>query len=160
MISQPSELLSPITSPWPFAQWGINLIKLLPIGKGQTKFAMVAVDYFTKWVEVEPLATITEAKTTSFVRTNIVCRFGIPHTVMSNNGKYFDNPKFKEFCGKLGIKNFSSSLTHPQANGQVEAVNKIIKCGLKVRLEDPKGSVSRGALGGVVVISDNQAKFD
>ena len=56
----PSEPLTSITSPWPFQQWGLDILGPLPLGKGQYKFIIVAVDYFTKWVEAEPLATITE----------------------------------------------------------------------------------------------------
>ena len=56
----PSEPLTSITSPWPFQQWGVDILGPLPIGKGQCKFIIVAVDYFTKWAEAEPLATITE----------------------------------------------------------------------------------------------------
>lgn len=59
---QPPEDLIHLLSPWPFAQWGIDLIGPLPTRKGQVKFAIVAIDYFTKWVEAEPLATITEKK--------------------------------------------------------------------------------------------------
>ena len=56
----PSEPLTSVTSPWPFQQWGLDILGPLPIGKGQCKFIIVAVDYFTKWAEAEPLATITE----------------------------------------------------------------------------------------------------
>ena len=56
----PSEPLTSITSPWPFQQWGLDILGPLPLGKGQCKFIIVAVDYFTKWAEAEPLATITE----------------------------------------------------------------------------------------------------
>ena len=56
----PSEPLTSITSPWPFQQWGLDILGPLPIGKGQCKFIIVAIDYFTKWAEAEPLATITE----------------------------------------------------------------------------------------------------
>ncbi|CAL8135404.1 unnamed protein product [Prunus armeniaca] len=63
----PAEPLSPMTSPWPFAQWGLDLIGLMPQGTGQLKFAVVAVDYFTKWTEAEALATITAAKIEHFV---------------------------------------------------------------------------------------------
>ena len=56
----PSEPLTSITSPWPFQQWGLDILGPLPIGKGQCKFIIVTVDYFTKWAEAEPLATITE----------------------------------------------------------------------------------------------------
>lgn len=59
------------------------------------------------------MATITEAKITSFIWTNLVCRFGIPHAIISDNGKQIDNPKFRSFCAQLGIKHFCSSLTHP-----------------------------------------------
>lgn len=103
-IHQPSELLTLILALWPFAQWGINLIGPLPTGKGQTKFVVVAVDYFTKWAKAEPLATIIEANITSFVWTNLVCRFGIPYAIVSDNAS---------FCAELGIKHFFSSPTYP-----------------------------------------------
>ena len=79
------------------------------LGKKQIKFLIIAIDYFTKWVEVEPVATITEAKIRSFIWKNIVCRFGIPNTIISNNGKRFDNSMFRKFCQDLGIKNHYSS---------------------------------------------------
>ena len=56
----PSKPLTSITSPWSFQQWGLDILGPLPIGKGQCKFIIIAVDYFTKWAEAEPLATITE----------------------------------------------------------------------------------------------------
>ena len=71
------ERLQSITSPWPFAMWGIDLIGPMPTAPGGAKHAIVAVDYFTKWVEAESLVHITEANTTSFVKKNILYRFGI-----------------------------------------------------------------------------------
>ena len=56
----PSEPLTSVTSPWPFQQWGLDILGPFPIGKGQCKFIVIAGDYFTKWAEAEPLATITE----------------------------------------------------------------------------------------------------
>ena len=94
--------------------------------KGQTKFAVVAVDYFTKWSEAEPLAQITEQKTNGFIWKSIICRFGIPQAIVTDNMKQFDNPRFKGLCEGLGIKNFFSYPAHPQAHRQVETVNKII----------------------------------
>ena len=76
-----------ISSPWPFAQWGIDIVGPLPQGKGQVKFLLVAIDYFTKWVEVEALATIIEARIRSFVWKNIIYRFRIPLMIISNNGR-------------------------------------------------------------------------
>ena len=77
----------------------------MPQGKGQVKFLLVAIDYFTKWVEAEALATITEARIRSFVWKNIICRFEIPMMIISNNGRQFDNQGFKDFYLGLGIKN-------------------------------------------------------
>ena len=59
--------MTTITSPWPFAQWGIDIVGPLPLGKGQVKFLLDAIDYFTKWVEAEALATITMARIQNFV---------------------------------------------------------------------------------------------
>ena len=58
----------------------------LPQGKRQMKFLLIPIDYFTKWVEVEALAMITEVKVQNFVWKNIVCRFGIPRMIISDNG--------------------------------------------------------------------------
>jgi len=111
------EKLTTISSSWPFAQWGIDIVGLLPQGKGQIKFLLVAIDYFTKWVEVEALTTITETRIRSFVWKNIICRFGIPLTIMFDNGRQFDSQGFRDFCSSLGIKNQFLSPGHPQANG-------------------------------------------
>ncbi|KAL5537944.1 hypothetical protein UlMin_045731 [Ulmus minor] len=69
---QAPEDLTTVTSPWPFAKWGIDLIGSLPTARGQLKYAVVAIDYYTKWVEAEALAKITEQNVTAFIWKNIV----------------------------------------------------------------------------------------
>ena len=86
-------------------------------GVRQLKFQVVGIGYFTKWVEAEALATITEKKIRSFVWRNIICRFRIPSVLVSDNKKQFDNSAFRDFCSELGIKNYYSSPVHLQANG-------------------------------------------
>ena len=135
----PAEPLTSVTSPWPFQQWGLDILGPLPMGKGQCKFIIVAVDYFTKWAEAEPLATITEQKIRNFVWQAIICRFGVPTALVSDNGKQFDNAKFRDFCAELGIKNYYSSPAHPQSNGQAEVTIRTLKAALKTKLEDLKG---------------------
>ncbi|CAL8991543.1 unnamed protein product [Prunus brigantina] len=136
----PAEPLSPMTSPWPFAQWGLDLIGPMPPGTGQVKFAVVAVDYFTKWTEAEALATITAAKIEHFVWKNILCRFGLPNAIVTDNGKQFDCSRFRNLCSRFNISIFFASPAHPQSNGQVEAINKIIKKTLKKKLGAAKGN--------------------
>lgn len=129
-----------VSSPWPFAKWGVDFIGPLPKGRANAYFAIVAIDYFTKWVEAEPLAKITEANTSKFLWKNVISRFGIPHSLVSDNGKQFDNRKVRDLCDELGIRKHFSSPHHPQANGQVEAINKTIKLTLKRRLDASKGA--------------------
>ena len=109
--------MTPITAPWPFTQYGIDIIGPFPMGRKQFKFIIVAIDYFTKWVKAKPTTMITKAKITSFAWKNIVRRFRIPNIIISDNGRQFDNPKFRKFCQDLGIKNHYSSPRQPQANG-------------------------------------------
>ena len=135
----PFEPLTSIISPWPFQQWGLDILGPLPIGRGQCKFTIVGVDYFTKWVEAEPLATITEQKYCNFIWRSIICRFGIPKALVSDNGKQFDYLKFKNFRAKLGIKNYYSSPAHPQFNRQAEVTIRTLKATLKTKLENLKG---------------------
>ena len=85
-------------APWPFAQWGLDIVEPFPTAVRQLKFVVVGINYFTKWVEAEALATITEKNMQSFVWRFIVCRFGIPRVLVSDNGKQFDNDSFRNFC--------------------------------------------------------------
>ncbi|KAI5341775.1 hypothetical protein L3X38_009650 [Prunus dulcis] len=116
----PAEPLTPIVSPWPFRQWGLDLIGPMPQAKGQVKYAVVAVDYFTEWVEAEPLATITATKMEDFVWTHICCRFGIPYVIIIDNGRQFDSKLFMQFCTRLKINLFFASPAHPESNGQLD----------------------------------------
>ena len=93
------------------------------------------IDYFTKWIEAEALATITEKNVRSFMWKNIICRYDIPRVLISDNGKQFDNNAFRDFCSQLGFKNYYSSPTHPQANGQVEVTNQSLLKIIKTQFE-------------------------
>ena len=99
---------------------------------------MVGTDYFTKWVEDEPLANIRDVVAKRFIWKNIITRFGVPHTFISDNGLQFDSKSFKRYCCDLGITNRYSTPAYTQGNGQVEAVNKVIISGLEKTLDDVK----------------------
>ena len=110
-----------------------------PIGVRQLKFLVVGIDYFTKWMETEALATIMEKNIRSFVWRNIICRFGIPRVLVSDNGKQLDNNAFRGLCSELGIKNHYSSPAHLQANGKVEVMNQSLLKIIKTQLKEAKG---------------------
>ena len=77
MVHQPSEQLSSIMAPWLFAQWSLDILGPFPLAKAQKKNLIIACEYFTKWVEVEAVATITQKNVEIFLWENIVCRFGV-----------------------------------------------------------------------------------
>ena len=139
IIRKPTEELTPMMAPWPFAQWGLDIMGPFPTAIRQLKFLVVGINYFTKWVEAEALATITEKNIRSFVWRCIICRFGIPRVLVSDNGKQFDNDTFRDFCSQLEIRNHYSSPAHPQANGQVEVTNRSLLKIIKTRLDGAKG---------------------
>ena len=82
LVHQPHQPLTLIKSPWPFAQWGLDLVGKLPAAKGQFHWVIVAMDYHTKWAEAEPLTSITTTKGKNFLWKNIYCRFGVPDTII------------------------------------------------------------------------------
>ena len=100
---------------------------------------LVGIDYFTKWVETEPLANVKDVDAKKFVWKNIFTRFGVHRTLILDNSLQFDSKAFRRYCYDLGITNRYSTPTYPQGNGQAEAVNKVIVSGLKKIQDDAKG---------------------
>ncbi|GJZ42807.1 reverse transcriptase domain-containing protein [Tanacetum coccineum] len=120
----PQQNLTPVTSLWPFYKWGIDIVGPFPGGPGKVKFLIVAIDYFTKWIEAKHVATITGNQVKKFVWDNIVCRFGLPGEIVSDNGKQFRDNPFKDWCEKLCIHQCFAFVKHPQANGLVKRANR------------------------------------
>ena len=101
---------------------------------------MVAIDYFTKWVEAIPLKTVTSKNMIDFVREHIVYHFGIPQTITTDQGTMFTSEEFMDFATSMGIKLLNSSPYYAQANGQAEASNRIMIKLIKKRLRNSQGS--------------------
>jgi len=104
------------------------------------KYLIVAIEYFTKWIEAEPVAQITEHKVQYFVWKNIVCHFGISRHLVSDNGTQFASQQLGKLCSEFRIKQVFASVEHPKTNGQTELANKFLLRGLKRRLEEAKGT--------------------
>ncbi|XP_015935314.1 uncharacterized protein LOC107461347 [Arachis duranensis] len=92
-----------------------------------------------EWIEAQPLAHITAEKVRSFLWKNIICKYGIPREIISDNGRQFTDHKLAAFLTNFNIKHHFSSVEHLQTNGQVESANRIILQGLKKKLGDAKG---------------------
>jgi hypothetical protein len=97
---------------------------------------LVAVDKFTKWIEAAPVTTQDSKASINFIKS-IVFRFGVPHSIITDNGTNFTSKEFKDYCEGLGIKLKFASVAHPKTNGQVEKANGLICIGIKKRLLAP-----------------------
>ena len=139
ILKSPMQDLVSISSPWPFTQWGIDIVGLFPTAPAQKKLLLVATDYFNKWIEAKAFASIKDRDVTRFILKNIVCRFDIPRSIVSDNGPQFDNRVYRDFCQELKIRNLYSTPRYPQSNGQAEASNKTLLTALKKRLDPAKG---------------------
>jgi hypothetical protein len=129
--------LQPIPLAWPFAQWGLDMVrKLHKSWPGGHVYLLVAVDKFTKWIEVAPITTQDLTTIVNFIKY-IIFRFGVPNSIITHNGTNFTSKEFKDYCKGLGIKLNFASVVHPQTNGQVEKANGLICNGIKKRLMAP-----------------------
>ncbi|WCJ43915.1 hypothetical protein M5689_024621 [Euphorbia peplus] len=122
----PTELHN-LATPWPFAAWGIDMIgEIRPPASNGHRFIVVAIDYFSKWVEAKSFTTVTTRTMARFIERNIICRYGIPHHVITDNGVQFQGAT-REMLARHQIEHHRSSPYKPQLNGAVEAANKTIK---------------------------------
>ncbi|XP_076933716.1 uncharacterized protein LOC143599702 [Bidens hawaiensis] len=101
---KPKPNLVPVSSSWSFQKWGIDIVGPFLKGSGKAKFLVVAINYFTKWVEAKPLVTITGQQVKRFVWENIACRFRLPYTIVSDNGKQFAGGVFREWQQSLWVE--------------------------------------------------------
>ena len=139
ILKSPVQDLVSISSPWSFAQWGIDIVGSLPLAPTQKKLLLVTTDYFSKWIKVDSFASIKDRDVTRFIWKNIVYQFGIPRSIVFDNGPQFDSRVYQDFCQELKIRNLYSTPRYPKSNGQAEASNKTLLTALKKRLDSAKG---------------------
>jgi len=118
----------------------MDIVGPLPQAKGQVKFLLILTDYFTKWVEAGAFKQVREKEVRYFIWRNIICRFGVPKEIVSENGPQFIGTKITEFFQSWQIKTITSTPYHPVGNGQAESTNKVIINNLKKYLEESKGN--------------------
>nr|GEW58962.1 hypothetical protein [Tanacetum cinerariifolium] len=111
----------------------MDVLGPLPEAPGKVKFVIVAIDYFTKWIEAKPLAKTTGKEVKNTLSDNIVCRFGLLRIIVTDNETNFVNDPFKSWCKKLNIMQINTAVTHPQDNGLVERENRSLMEGIKTR---------------------------
>ena len=122
----PSELYN-MTSPWPFSVWGINVIRrIAPKALNGHEYILVAIDYFTKWVEAASYFELKAKHVAWFIENNIICRYGVPQEIISDNGSHFEG-EVRKITKLYNTEHHKFAPYRPQTNGAIEAANKNVK---------------------------------
>jgi ribonuclease HI/transposase InsO family protein len=108
----PAHVLQTIPVTWPFAVWGLDIVGFLRKAPGGYSHLLVAIDKFSKWVEVRPITNLRAELVVTFF-TDIVYRFGVPNSIITDNGSQFTGRKFLEFCSNLHIRVDWEAVAHP-----------------------------------------------
>jgi hypothetical protein len=120
---------------WPFAVWGVDILGPSPRAIGGYRFLFVSIDKFTKWPEATPVVRITQGAAVAFLKS-IICRFGVPSRIITDNGTQFKSRIFQEYCEGIGTQLCFASVAHPKSNDQAKRANAEILRGLKTRTYD------------------------
>ena len=128
-------MLNSLSSPWPFAAWGLDIIgEIRPNALNGHKYIVVAIGYFSRWIETESFGTLKAKQIVKFIKKSLICRYEVPHHIVTDNGVQFQ-AETAELLQRYGIEHHKSSPYRPQANGAVEAANKNVK---RILFEDDK----------------------
>ena len=115
-------MLNSLSSPWPFATWGIDIIgEIRPNASNGHKYIVVAIDYFSRWIEAESFGTLKAKRMAKFIEKNLICRYGVPHHIVTNNSVQFQAETI-ELLQRYGIEHHIVI-----SNGAVETANKNVK---------------------------------
>jgi hypothetical protein len=135
-IHQPASALKTIPLTWPFAVWGLDMVGAFKPARGKMTHILVMVDKFTKWIEVKPISKCDGHTAVKFLK-DIILRYGVPHSIITNNGSNFAQGPFARYCEEVGIRLDIAPVAHPCTNGQVERSNGLMLSGIKPRLIEP-----------------------
>jgi transposase InsO family protein len=105
-----------ISPSWPFTMWGLDIMGPFTRAVGGYWFLYVAIDKFTKWPEATSVVKITKQPMVKFIKS-IICRFGVPNRIITDNGSQFTSDAFQGYCEDLGIQICYTSVAHPESNG-------------------------------------------
>ncbi|RDY06768.1 Pol polyprotein, partial [Mucuna pruriens] len=108
--------------------WGLDIIgPIEPKASNEHRFILVAIDYFTKWVEAASYPNVTKSVVVKFTRRDIICQYSLSTHIIIDNGTNLNNKMMIKLYEQFKIKHHNSTPYRPKMNGAVEATNKNIK---------------------------------
>jgi len=114
-------------TPLPFERWGIDFVQDLTPGRAQNTNIITAIDYATRWVVTRPTRSRSSEEALSFLFEEIISRFGVPQSIITDRALCFTKGVFQNYLVELGIKHLPTSSYHPRTNGMVERMHRNLK---------------------------------
>lgn len=118
-------------APWPYPDAAFHRIHLDFFGPLNNKVYLIIVDAYSKWIECYDMNRNSSSKAVIAKLCEFMSRFGVPKTIVSDNGTAFASQEFSNFCMLNDITQLFSPIYHPSSNGQAESFVKIVKKGIK-----------------------------
>ena len=115
-----------VQTSYPMERIAIDILGELPITVAGNRYILVISDYYTKWTESFPMQNMEARTVARILVEQVVCRFGVPAALHSDQGSQFESNLFKEMCLLLGIKKTHTTPYHPQSDGMVERFNRTL----------------------------------
>jgi transposase InsO family protein len=125
LIPAPLHPIEP--TPLPFERWGIDFVQDLTPGRAQNTNIITAIDYATRWVVTRPTRSRSSEEALSFLFEEIISRFGVPQSIITDRALCFTKGVFQNYLVELGIKHLPTSSYHPRTNGMVERMHRNLK---------------------------------
>lgn len=127
-VHVPPTPLNVLTAPWTVSMWGLEMIGMIEskVWNGHW-FILVIIDYFTKWLEDASYTNVIKQVVARVLKNNVMCHYGVPNKIITDNGYNLNNKMMKEFCANFKIEHHNSARYWSKMNNVVEAANKNIK---------------------------------
>lgn len=132
------EPLQHVNAGFPMQRIAIDILGPLPVTENGNEYVMVVTDYFTKWAEAFALPDHTALTVADKLLTNFVCRFGVPQTIHTDQGREFESILFSHLCEALEIEKTRTSLYRPQSDGFMERFNRTLQQMLAIFVNDKR----------------------
>ena len=116
-------------SGYPMERIAVDILGELPETEQGNKYILVVSDYFTKWTESYPMPNMEAVTVARLMIEQMICRFGIPRKIHSDQGRQFESQLFSEMCRLLQIEKTRTTPYHPESDGMVERFNRTL-CGM------------------------------
>lgn len=111
----------------PIERVALDRVGPFPVSNHGNKYILVVTDYFTRWVEGYHMDNAEKTTIVDLFITNVICRFGVPRQIHTDQGRRFESVIFKDLCTKLSIDKTRTTAFRPESDGLVERFNRTLE---------------------------------